>query len=151
MKDIVIQLIMAMLGSLGFSLLFRLRPRILAPACLGGLGCWGLYLLAAHILDGIFIPTMLSAAFCALYAEINARLWKAPATVFFIPALVPLIPGSTLYYTMSSLVQRNGAMAAHYGILTGQYALGIAAGACIVWVFHDIFRALALPFAAGKR
>lgn len=145
MERVIIQLIMAPIGSLGFSLLFRLRSRSLFTACLGGLGCWGVYLLAAHLLGGVFLPTMLSAAFSAFYAEVNARLWKAPATVFLIPALVPLIPGSTLYYTMSGLVQQDAAMASHYGILTGQYALGIAAGSCLIWVALDIIRSFRRP------
>ncbi len=139
MDKVWIQLLMAPVGSLGFGLLFNLRRGILLPASMGGLGCWLTYILTGNALGGIFIPTIAAAAFCAIYAEVSARIFKAPATVFFIPALVPLIPGSTLYYTMSYLVQKDWPMAGHYGFLTGEYAIGIAAGACLVWVFHDTY------------
>lgn len=142
MNRTLLQLAMAPIGSLGFALLFNLRAAILIPSSLGGLGCWIAYLLGVKLAGGIFVPTIISSAFCALYSEISARIFKAPATVFFIPALVPLIPGSTLYYTMSYLVQKDWNMAAHYGFLTGEYAIGIAAGACLVWVFYDTFQGI---------
>ena len=96
MENNIIQRIMAPLGSNGFALLFHLRYRYLPTAAIGGVFCWGIYLLSAHFLDGIFLPTMISAAYCALFSEVAARIHKAPATLFLITALVPLIPGSTL-------------------------------------------------------
>lgn len=130
----------AFTGSLGFALLFHVRTRLLLPASLGGFFSWGIYLLGTHFLEGIFLPSILTAAFCALYAEILARLLKAPATVFFITALIPLIPGSGLYYTMSYIVQRDWKTAGEYGYSTAQYALGIGAGASLVWAFSDIIK-----------
>jgi len=140
MENYIIQLIMAPIGSIGFALLFRLRLRYLPTAAVGGFFCWGIYLLAAHFTEGVFLPTMISSAYCALFSEIAARIHKAPATLFLITSLVPLIPGSTLYYTMLHAAQRNWPMAAYFGVRTGQFALGIAAGSCIVWVCHDILR-----------
>ena len=142
MQTNIIQLIMAPIGSIGFALLFHLRPRYLLTAAVGGFFCWGIYLLSAHFLNGIFLPTMISAAYCALFSEIVARIHKAPATLFLITALVPLTPGSTLYYTMLHAAQRDWTMAAYFGVRTGQFALGIAAGSCIIWVCHDIIRSL---------
>lgn len=133
MIDITVQLITAMLGSLGFALLFGLKKQYLISAVLGGLLSWGLYLLGMYFFDNIFLACLLASAFCALYSEIVARIQKAPTTLFFITSVVPLIPGSTLYYTCSNAVMRDWNTAKHYGTLTLQYALAIAAGACIVW------------------
>ncbi|MBR2913373.1 MAG: threonine/serine exporter family protein, partial [Oscillospiraceae bacterium] len=52
---------------------------------------------------------------------------------FFIPTAIPLVPGSTLYYTMRSVVQGELSTAADYGIQTLQTALAIAAGVSLVW------------------
>lgn len=139
MNNVLIQLLMAPIGSLGFSLLFNQRKSFLFPASLGGLGCWLTFCLTKYMLDAIFVPTIAASAFCAVYAEISARKLKAPATVFFIPALVPLIPGSTLYYTISYLVEKNWDLVRYYGFLTGEYAIGIAAGASLVWGAYDIY------------
>lgn len=142
MGEIILQLFMAWAGSIGFCLLFHLRKKLILPASLGGLFSWAIYLLGAHYCKGIFIPTLLASAFSALYAEIHARWMKAPATIFFTPAVVPLIPGSTLYYTMSYAVQGKWEVSGSYGLTTVQYALGIAAGISLVWALCDMERKL---------
>ncbi len=131
--QIVIQLITGMLGSLGFALLFGLRKRYLVSAALGGLLNWSLYLLGMYWWNAIFFAGLLASAASALYSEIMARLQKAPSTLFFITSVIPLIPGSTLYYACSNAVARDWVQAKHYANVTLQYALAIAAGACIIW------------------
>ena len=42
MEQIVIQLVTAYIGSLGFALLFGLRAKHLFPAALGGMSGWGI-------------------------------------------------------------------------------------------------------------
>lgn len=133
MGRIIVQLIAAFLGSIGFAMLFHLRGKLVLPAGIGGLFCWGTYLLAEHFLGGLLIPSVIGSAFAALYAEFLARKLKAPATLFFVPTVISMIPGSTLYYTMSYAVQKDWELARSYGSQTIQYALGIAIGICLVW------------------
>ncbi len=133
MIDVIVQLITGMLGSLGFALLFGLKKQYLASAAIGGLIGWGLYLIGDYFFNSVFLACFMAAAFCALYSEVIARIQKAPTTLFFITSVVPLIPGSTLYYTFSEIVVRDWTSAKHYGSLTLQYALAIAAGSCAVW------------------
>ena len=129
MKEIIVQLFMAFSCSLGFAIVFGVRVGLMIPASLGATLSWAVYLIGL----GFFISCLAGAAMAALYAEIQARVWKAPATLFLVPALIPLIPGSTLYYTMSGVVGRNWEMASDYGSRTLQYALAIAAGISLVW------------------
>lgn len=136
----VIQLLSAFVGSLGFCLLFHVTMKYTFPAALGGFLCWGIYLISTGIFDGIFFPSLMTSAFCALYSEISARVFHTPATVFYIPAIIPLIPGSTLYYTMSYLVQKDITASQEYAAATAQYALGIACGSCLIWAVSDIVR-----------
>lgn len=140
MKEIILQLVMAFVGSLGFSMLFHLRKSLWITASLGGLFCWGCYLLGMYFTERIFAAGFLAAAFAAIYSEILAFRKKAPTTLFVIPAVVPLIPGSTLYYTMSAVVSGKTADISHYGNITVQYALSIAAGISVVWTVWSIFR-----------
>ena len=140
MKDVILQLVMAFVGSLGFAMLFHLRRSLWVTASLGGLFCWGCYLLAMEITGKIFISGFVASAFAAVYSEVLAFLKKAPTTLFVIPAVVPLIPGSTLYYTMNAVVNANTDGFSHYGSLTVQYALSIAAGISVVWTLWSIFR-----------
>lgn len=141
--DMIIQIITGALGSLGFALLFGLKKKYLVSAALGGALGWGLYLLGEKLFDGdIFLACLLASAFCALYSEIVARVQKAPTTLFFITSVVPLIPGSTLYYTFSHAVAGDAEKASYYGTRTLKYALAIAAGSCIVWAITLIIDAV---------
>lgn len=140
MDHTILQLITAMTGSMGFALLFHVRPHLVLPAALGGFFNWWVYLISARFFDGVLTPSVITAAFSAIYAELMARRFKAPATVFFIPTIIPLIPGSTLYYTMSSIVAKDWNAAKEFGYTTAQYALGIAAGASLIWTLNDIIK-----------
>ncbi|MBR5473590.1 MAG: threonine/serine exporter family protein [Clostridia bacterium] len=131
--QIIVQLITGMLGSLGFSLLFGLRKRYLVSAAFGGFLNWGLYLLGMHWWGSIFFAGLLASAASALYSEVMARVQKAPSTLFFITSVIPLIPGSTLYYACSNAVVSNWEQAKYFANRTLQYSLAIAAGACIIW------------------
>ena len=99
-----LQLITAFLGSFGFSLLFHVRGKKLFFAALGGLLSWVFYLLLRPKVEALLIASILASCFSAAYAEIMAWLVKAPATVFIIPSVIPLVPGGSLYYAMYSAV-----------------------------------------------
>lgn len=121
------------IGALGFSLLFNVRKELLPAAAFGGFLDWGVYMMAEWFFGGgVFLPSVVAAAFASLYAEAMARVEKAPATVFYIPALIPLIPGGSLYYTMSYAVLGQWEQVKSYGASTAYCALGIAVGMSLV-------------------
>lgn len=134
------QLFMAFLGSAGFAVMFHLRRNFLMIASLGGLLTWLVYLLSAPVMPGYFLPSLAASAFGAFYAEVLARVLKAPSTLFFIVAMIPLIPGSTLYYSMSCAVYGQLARASIYGLQTFQCALGIGTGMSVAWALCDFSR-----------
>ena len=49
----------------------------------------------------------LAMAFVALFSEISARIYKAPATIFLIIGCFPLVPGRGIYQTMLYCTQGN--------------------------------------------
>lgn len=135
-KFIIAQLLMALLGSVGFSLRFHLRKTLILPAAIGGLLGWVVYLVCSNIfMQGIFISCLIASICVALYSEILARVLKAPATLFLIPGAVPLIPGSSLYYSMSYAVSGEWSVAKDYSIRMLEFALGIAIGISLVLAF----------------
>ena len=133
MKEMIFQLISGAVGSLGFSLIFNVGKKQLLPAALGGLLSWTVYLLCNRLINmDMLIATILASACSQVYAEILARVYKAPTTVFFIPAVVPLIPGGTLYNTMYSAVFQDWANFRIYGMNTLLTTLGISIGLSFV-------------------
>ena len=147
MTDQLIQVLMAFGGSLGFGLIFHIRAKLLFPAAIGGLLAWCIYLVCMSRFESAVLASFVAAAFAAFYAELLARILKAPSTLFFVPAVVPLIPGASLYYTVSSVVAREWAQFRHYGGLTTQYALTIAAGMCLAWAFCAMARRIHARFS----
>jgi len=67
-----------------------------------------------------------------VYAEIMARMNRAPATIFLTAAAVPLIPGGSLYYTMAGLVNGDQALFAESGASAVTIALAISLGFVVV-------------------
>ena len=138
MKEALIQLAAAFVGALGFGLLFGLRRRHLFAASLGGLLAWGVYLLTTRWLGEGFMPNFFASAFSVFYAELLAHLLKSPATLYLTPAIIPLVPGGSLYYAMSWAVQGEMEQARAYGMATLKAALAIAAGISIVLALREL-------------
>lgn len=131
LRDLLWQLATAFVGSLGFSILFHIRGGKLPVAALGGLLCWGFYLLVGRTLP-VLVASLLAGCFAAAYGELMARLFRAPATLFVTPAVIPLVPGGSLYNFMYRVLSGDVAGAAPYGYETVNVALGVAIGIAVV-------------------
>ena len=138
MKHILIQLATAYIGSLGFALMFGLRARHLGFAALGGMIAWGIYLGVIALEPSIFLANLCASIFAVTYAELMAHLRKCPATLFVVPGVVPLVPGSSLYYAMDCAVNGDLVGAGAYGHQTLIVALAIAAGISFVTVCREL-------------
>ena len=101
MKTEMIQLITALLGSLGFSILFNIKGKRLFAAAFGGFLSWAAFLLLGTLIHSEPIRYFLVSVTISLYAEIIARMLKTPTTTVLMASLIPLIPGGSLYYTMA--------------------------------------------------
>lgn len=134
-----LQVLAAAAGTLGFALLFNSRPRRLIFGALGGGLTWVVYLILSRFVGSDFLSVALAAAFGAGYAEVMARVCKAPATVFTILSEIALIPGGSLYITMHHLVGGRQAQALSYGLHTLTVALAIAVGIVLVTAFTTSF------------
>ena len=147
MKEWLLPIVSAALGSLSFAMFFGVRSRKLWFSLLGGALNWGLSLLA---MKKIGLPaTMayaLGAAAGTLYAEILARIVKTPVTVFVITSVIPMVPGGSLYYTMLGLLQGDKATFVDRGLYTlsaaGAMALGIFAATMLFRLLFTVGRAV---------
>ena len=141
MIEIFIQLVTAFLGALGFALLFGLHKRHLFFASLGGMITWGIYLSVHSVLKSPFLANLAASVFAVSLAEALAHWRKCPATLFVMPSIVPLVPGSSLYYTMSYAVQNDFETAHVFGHQTLITALAIAAGISFVTACRELHAA----------
>ena len=133
---IVIMLISAGLGTLGFNLIFKVNPKHIPVATLGGILSCGIYLFFDTVGVNLFVSNFIAMLVAGIACEIFAKVFKAPAAVFLLPCAIPLVPGGSLYYTMSSLIFDNVAIGLEHGKATLLTGLGIAAGmiaASVIW------------------
>lgn len=137
MIEHIIQIVAAALGTLGFAFLFSVNPRHLPLVTLGGALSWTFYLIAWEQGASVFVSTLISAALICLWSEGMARLRKAPANIFLLTGIVPLLPGGALYYTMEAIVSKNMSQIVRKGAETGSIAVGIAVG---IIIGSELFR-----------
>ena len=138
----IIQLITGAIGSVGFGILFHMKKKYLPLAAVGGFLSWLVFLLGKEFWGNVFLPTLLAGLVTDVYAEILARICKETSTSFFVTSVIPLIPGSTLYYCMNSIVEGNTVRALGYGRATFLFAFGIAAGMSIAWAICYFLRSI---------
>ena len=122
----------AFIACASFCYIFQVRkPRFIFLCSLNGAISWLVYLLTD------FLPVEAACYFLATIAvsalaEILARALKAPATIFLVIGIIPLVPGGGLYYTMDYLISGDFAMFTAKGLQTAAAAGAIAAGASMV-------------------
>ncbi len=136
MKDLI-QIFMGLWGTVGFSLLFHVKGKKLIAIALGGALSWAVYLLVLYYTQDKAIALLVSTSGVGLLAELFARCFKAPAIIFVVPMLVPLIPGSDLYYATSFLLREDPAFSAQLKLLLmegGAIAFGIILVACLIHI-----------------
>ena len=123
-----VQILMGTLGTLGFNILFHIRGRKLWLSTLGGLISCAVFLALEPLHSGEAVRYLVAAAATTVYAEVMARVEKTPTTTFLVPSIVPLIPGSALYYAMNYALNMQWSVFARQTFYTLQLTFSLAAG-----------------------
>lgn len=120
----------AFVACLGFCILFNIHGIGMVICAFGGALGWLVYLLAGPLCRFNDITQALAASLViAAYSEIMARIRKCPVTSYVLIAILPLVPGAGIYYTMEYAVSGDTAQFLtsfmHTLGLAGSMALGI--------------------------
>lgn len=122
----------AILASLGFAILFNIRKKkLLVAGLIGGAGGVTYHLLLQSGQSTSFCLFVASVVI-SLLSEVGARKMRTPATTFLLCALIPLVPGGGMYYTMMEIVENNVTGALTEGIRTLAQAGSIVLGVTLV-------------------
>ncbi|BDR61051.1 threonine/serine exporter family protein [Lactobacillus xylocopicola] len=140
--EFMINVIFAYLASVGFALTINVPRRVLNLAGLSGVISWMIYWLAMQAAMGRLLSNLLGSFAIGVLGIVFARKQKCPATVFYIPAIVPLVPGVPAYQAVRELTAGNitGANDAvlRVIIVTGSIALGMLLSNMFVEIFFRI-------------
>lgn len=126
-----IQIVTGAIGTLGFALVSHVRAKLLPPAVAGGLLAWAIYLGSYGLTANLFLGNLIAAMAVYVWSEGMARRMKAPVTTFLLPGIIPLLPGSYLYYTTLALLNRDTDAFQRQAGNTVAITMGIACGVVI--------------------
>lgn len=133
------QLVICMIGCLGFAVVFNIHGPGMLLCALGGCIAWGVYLISRELGCGDILANFFAALSAALYSEILARVRKCPAITYLVVSIFPMLPGAGIYYTMSHLVSRDMASFSQVGMHTIAVAGALAVG---ILMISTIFRVM---------
>lgn len=145
--------ISSIVGTVGFALIFKISLKKLPIVAIGGLFTYAFYELVYFLINkfspnslfttlNCLFATFVASVFMALFSEICARRFRAPAVVFLFPCAIPIVPGSALYYSMYYLLRNDPGQLINYISITGQVILGIALGLSVASVIWGIVSAI---------
>lgn len=129
---------------LGFSIRSNIKGWKLLFTSLGGAISWGLYLMFLMWSKSLLLSVFLSTLAVCLYSELMGRAFKVPVSVFVICAIIPLVPGSGLYYSMKAYIDGNGAeflnRMGQTLMIAGTISVAIAVMSSITNLFRSMIR-----------
>jgi uncharacterized membrane protein YjjB (DUF3815 family) len=92
-------------ASLGFAILFNVPVRTLLACALCGAVGHAMRTMLMQLGVGIELATLAGATLIGVLGQLFARRWSAPAPVFTVPGVIPLVPGTFAYGAMIGLVE----------------------------------------------
>ncbi|MEG0625655.1 threonine/serine exporter family protein [Anaerorhabdus sp.] len=128
----------AFLAALGFGVIFNVHGKALIAAAIGGTIGYVCYELQMMMGSTNIVSLFISSMIFSIFGEICARKLKMPVTVFLIIALIILVPGKGMYYTMLEIIQGNSNQAMLTGIDTFASAGALALGTIFVSTFTKL-------------
>ncbi len=133
----LIQVIGAFFAVLAMSVILSVPKKFLFYSSFVGAAGWLVYLLmlktGAIETIGIFVATLAAA----LISHSFARLFKAPVTIFLIPAILPTVPGVGMYRIVYYMIIGDRNMTGYYFSQTLQIAGMIAIA---IFIMDTVFR-----------
>ena len=135
-------LIAAFLGTLGFAIVFKLKGKYLIYISVCGFFNYAIYLTLLFFNFSEFLCATVATMFVAVVAELLARILKAPTVIFTIPGVVPIVPGSGLYYSVRFLLLRDFENFAVVFRSTCYIATGIVFGTVVISVIMKLISAI---------
>lgn len=138
--QLVVRLITSALGSCAFALIFKTHKRHLLLLSISGLITYFVYYTVSFFGGGFFLASFAATIFAAAFGELCAMLRRAPAVIYYLTGLIPIVPGGEAYYTMKYFLERNIPMANEKLLATLGVALGIAGGIVLVSLIFGVIR-----------
>ena len=122
------QFVLAAVGTLSFAVLFCVPKKHWLACALDGAVGWVVYFLMLEAQPSKVVATLAAGIVLALLARVLAITRRAPATIFLLCGIFPLVPGAGIYYTAYYFMQGYNSISSLKGIETLKIAVALAIG-----------------------
>lgn len=127
------QAIAALVGTIGFSVLFGVNSRHWLQAGICGTLGWLAYLAFFRFTPlGMTFSTVVAAMMVTVVSRLFANIFKAPATLFLIPGIFPMVPGGGLFWMSYYIASDQFSSALTAGYSAVKITLAIVFGIILV-------------------
>ena len=137
-EDYIYRIVTCLLGACAVGVMFNCTFKKILIGTGNILVTFLIFLVLQEYTGDVFLEHFVSTLFAAVVAEVLARVFKAPSTIFLVPAIIVFVPGGSLYYTMNGIVTGDMAFAATWGKTAGLTLLGIAVGISVITALFQI-------------
>lgn len=139
----VLLVILSFIASCSFGAVFRIQPRDLPLAGLGGVLTRIVMLILTPYCSRLAFVTI-SAFVASIYAEILATVQKKPSTYYVYPSIIPILPGDLFYYALVGVYNSDKIMVETNGINCALSLASLSIGFVLSFVVAHYFRKMKL-------
>ncbi|MBS7578238.1 MULTISPECIES: threonine/serine exporter family protein [unclassified Enterococcus] len=104
---LIIHIFGSMICSIAFGVTVNTKRELFLPIGVAGAFTWCTYVLSLMIIDNSFINSFLCIVVLSLISHYFAKKFRVPLTMFFVPALVAVVPGITLFLEFDQWIITN--------------------------------------------
>ncbi|GAA0124145.1 MULTISPECIES: threonine/serine exporter family protein [Clostridium] len=126
MPQLLLDFIYAFMSTVCFGVIFNIREKHLFFTAFGGALSWVVYKYLLFLGYSAVVSMFFGTIAVSMVSEICAKIFNKPVTLYLICGLIPLVPGSGMYYTTFETVKGNYALSLIKGLDTLSYAGSIA-------------------------
>ena len=130
-QEIFLPCLWAFWASVAFGLVYNIHGAGILICGFGGALGWFVYLTIQKLSVGNILAAFLAAASIAVFSECMARVRRCPVTGYLQVALLPLVPGSGIYYAMRYCVAGENELFLSTLLNTFGMAASLAVGAML--------------------
>ena len=144
MMFLLTQFILALFATAGFSVIFRVPVKHI-PACvvIGAFG-WVTYEISMYYYSSPTVGCFFGACVVGLLSNFAAHFLKDAGTIFIIPGILCLVPGSAIFNTMAAMLREDFTETAEVGtqtlMMAGAIALGLLTIGAVLRVVYALIR-----------
>ena len=136
MTDFILSTILALLSSVGFSIIANVPKRALLGAGITGVCSWMVYYVLDSVHHSIVLPNFMASLVVGMLGFFLARRFRVPVTMIYVGALISLVPGGMAFSTLQKLSENNLTAVLKRLFNTGSVAMSLALGIGVANIFN---------------